>query len=98
MFLRRLALLFVLGGLAGLAVTAFPFRMVAEENSQAVTFNKDVLPILQDNCQSCHRQGEIAPMAFMSYKDTRPYAKAIKAAVISRQMPPWFADPKYGHF
>src|SRR5262249_36223170 len=98
MFLRRLALLIVLGGLAGLAVTAFPFRIVAEENSPVVTFNKDVLPILQDNCQTCHRSGEIAPMSLLSYKEPRPYAKAIKAAVISRQMPPWFADPKYGHF
>src|SRR5438067_9049103 len=62
------------------------------------TFYKDVLPILQKNCQTCHRPGEIAPMSFLSYKDTRPWAKAIKSAVVSRQMPPWFADPNYGHF
>ena len=37
-------------------------------------------------------------MSFLTYKDTRPWAKAMKAAVVSRQMPPWFADPKYGHF
>jgi hypothetical protein len=37
-------------------------------------------------------------MSFLSYKDTRPWAKAIKTAVLSRQMPPWFADPAYGHF
>jgi hypothetical protein len=95
MFLRRLALL---GVLLGLGFTAFSIRTVAEENSSGVTFNKDVLPILQENCQTCHRPGEIAPMSFLTYKDTRPYAKAIKAAVISRQMPPWFADPAYGHF
>jgi hypothetical protein len=70
----------------------------AGEDSTPVTFNKDVLPILQKNCQSCHRPGEIAPMSFLTYKDTRPWAKAIKAAVVSRQMPPWFADPAYGHF
>ncbi len=62
------------------------------------TFNKDVLPILQKNCQSCHRAGEIAPMAFETYQDVRPYAKAIKAAVLSRKMPPWFADAQYGHW
>ena len=70
----------------------------AEENSAPVTYNKDVLPILQNNCQTCHRPGEIAPMSFMTYKDTRPWAKGMKNAVISRQMPPWFADPNYGHF
>jgi mono/diheme cytochrome c family protein len=71
----------------------------AQEKSPAeVTFTKDVLSILQNNCQTCHRPGEIAPMSFLTYKDTKPWAKAIKAAVIARQMPPWFADPAYGHF
>jgi hypothetical protein len=62
------------------------------------TFDKDVLPILQRQCQVCHRPGEIGPMPFVTYEGTRPWAKAIKAAVASRKMPPWFADPKYGHF
>jgi hypothetical protein len=62
------------------------------------TFNKDVLPILQRNCQECHRPGAIAPMSFLTYKDTRPYARAIVKAVESRTMPPWFADPAVGHF
>jgi len=63
-----------------------------------VTFNKDVLPLLQKNCQSCHRPGQVAPMSLLSYQETRPWAKAIKAAVTTRKMPPWFADPNYGHF
>jgi len=63
-----------------------------------VTFDRDVLPILQKNCQSCHRPGEIGPASFLSYESTRPWAKAIKTAVLTRKMPPWFADPKYGHF
>src|SRR5688500_9547390 len=62
-----------------------------------VTFYKDVLPVLQRQCQSCHRPGEIAPMSFLSYEETRPWAKAIKAAVLTGKMPPWFADPKYGN-
>jgi len=62
------------------------------------TFHKDVLPILQRNCQSCHRTGEVAPMSLLNYNEARPWAKAIKAAVLSQKMPPWFADPKYGHF
>ena len=66
--------------------------------SGAVTFNKDVLPILQKNCQTCHRPGEIAPMSLLTYQDARPWAKAIKKAVFTRQMPPWFADPVHGQF
>ena len=66
--------------------------------AETVTFNKDVMPIVQKNCMVCHRAGEIGPMAFTSYESTRPWAKAIKAAVASKKMPPWFADEKYGHF
>lgn len=62
------------------------------------TFYKEVLPIVQNHCQECHRAGEAAPMAFTSYKDTRPFAKAIEKAVLSRKMPPWHADPHYGKF
>src|SRR5205807_6105679 len=64
----------------------------------APTFDKDVLPILQKNCQSCHRPGEIGPMPLLTYEGTRPWAKSIKAAVVSKKMPPWFADPQFGHF
>src|SRR2546427_881156 len=63
-----------------------------------VTFYKDVLPILQTKCQSCHRPGEVAPMSFLSYQTTRPWAKAMKAALIERKMPPGGLDPRYGHF
>ena len=62
------------------------------------TFHKDVEPILQARCQSCHRAGELAPMALMTYAQVRPWAKAIKAAVATRRMPPWFADPAVGCF
>jgi hypothetical protein len=63
-----------------------------------VTYYKDALPILQKHCQACHRPGEIGPMPFMTFEGTRPFARAIKAAVASKKMPPWFADPSYGHF
>src|SRR5438270_3600158 len=62
------------------------------------TFYKDVLPILQNNCQSCHRPGEVAPMSLLTYEDARPWAAAIKLAVLTKKMPPWYADPQYGHF
>ena len=63
-----------------------------------VTFHKDVEKIVQDHCQECHRAGEIAPFALMSYKDARPWAKAMKEDILTKKMPPWFADPQYGHF
>jgi hypothetical protein len=72
--------------------------MAAPNTGTPVTFNKDVLPILQKNCQACHRPGEIAPMSFLSYNEARPWAKAMKVAVATKKMPPWFADPQYGHF
>src|SRR5258705_8412959 len=64
----------------------------------SVTFHKEVLPILQKNCQTCHRPGSIAPMSLLTYEDARPWARSMKAKVASRQMPPWFADPQYGMF
>jgi hypothetical protein len=63
-----------------------------------VTFHKDIEPILQRNCQSCHRPGQVAPMSFLDYQSVRPWAKAMKAATLAHKMPPWFADPNYGHF
>src|SRR5689334_2478282 len=57
------------------------------------TFAKDVAPILYKNCATCHRPGEIAPMSLLSYNDARPWAKAIKDKVASREMPPWLAEP-----
>lgn len=62
------------------------------------TFYKDVLPILQQHCQQCHRPGEIAPMPLLTFSETRPWARSIREQVIERKMPPWFADPNYGHF
>src|ERR1700741_1889287 len=66
--------------------------------SASPTFYKDVLPVLQKNCQSCHRPGEAAPMPLMTYNEARPWAKAIRQAVLTKKMPPWFADPHYGKF
>jgi hypothetical protein len=62
------------------------------------TFYHDVLPILQQRCQVCHRAGGIAPMAFETYGQTRAFAAAIKTSSEHRSMPPWFADPQIGRF
>jgi hypothetical protein len=76
------------GLLAGVAALA--------ANAAQPTFNKDVLPILQKHCQECHRPGEMAPMSLLGYTEARPWAKAIKTAVVTQKMPPWFAEA--GHF
>jgi hypothetical protein len=65
---------------------------------QDVTFHKDIEPILQARCQTCHRPGEAAPMSLLTYQEARPWAKAMRQAVLTRKMPPWFADGAHGNF
>ena len=60
------------------------------------SFTKDVAPILYKNCIGCHRAGEIAPMSLVSYKEARPWARSIREKVVTREMPPWYADPNHG--
>ncbi len=74
--------------------------VVADVAAQATapagpTFTKDVAPILNKHCVSCHRPGEIGPMSFQSYETTRPWARSIKDKVVKREMPPWAADPAH---
>lgn len=85
------------------AAGAFVFAMPSM--AEQVTFTKDVLPILQENCQNCHRpsgqnmSGMIAPMSLMTYQEVRPWSKAISRAVADRVMPPWHAsEAQYGKF
>lgn len=70
----------------------------AAASSQTPTFYRDVLPILQQHCQACHRPGEIAPFPLVAYADARSHATAIAKATGARAMPPWFADPGVGRF
>jgi hypothetical protein len=80
------------------AIASFLFAGVAAAQTATPTFSKDVLPILQKNCQSCHRPGQVAPMSFLTYEGARPWAKAMKVAVVTKKMPPWFADSRFSHF
>jgi len=87
----------------GLLLIAVAFGVSANDpktasKSAAVTFNKDVAPIVYANCATCHRPGEMAPMSLLSYKEVRPWAKSIREVVAERRMPPWMADPHYGEF
>ncbi len=66
------------------------------ESARQVTFSKDVAPIFQKNCQSCHHQGTSAPMSLMTYSESRPWARSIKERVVRRDMPPWHLDKTVG--
>src|SRR5881628_3527197 len=72
--------------------------LAASLAAAAPTFSRDVAPILYQRCVQCHRPNDIAPMSLLDYKSARPWAKSIRQAVLTGKMPPWFADPKYGHF
>ena len=79
--IARISTLFVLGAAA---LAAQP------------TFTKDIAPIFQRSCQNCHRDGSIAPMSLLNYKESRPWARSIKEKVVRRQMPPWHIDRNVG--
>lgn len=65
---------------------------------QAPTYSRDVAPILYKNCAECHRPGDIGPFSVLSYRDVRPWARAILEEVVRRKMPPWKPEPGYGNF
>jgi hypothetical protein len=81
-----------------LAILVTLSAVAAAAENQSPTFTRDVMPILQKECQGCHRPGEAGPFSMLSYEQTRPWAAAMKQAVKTRKMPPWFADPRYGTF
>jgi len=62
------------------------------------TFNKDIAPILYQNCATCHRPGEVAPFSLLTYQDAAKRAKLISTVTEKRYMPPWKAEPGYGSF
>lgn len=64
----------------------------------AVTFNRDIAPIVFSNCVVCHRDGEVAPFGLTNYEQTSKRARQIKEVVAARIMPPWKPAPNYGHF
>ncbi|MEO8026847.1 MAG: thiol-disulfide isomerase [Bryobacteraceae bacterium] len=78
------------------ALFSTTFAMLAA--SAPVSYHKDMERLIQKHCQECHRPGEIGPMPLLTFQQVRPWAKAIKAAVLNRSMPPWDADPHYGVF
>ena len=77
-----------------LAVSALP--ALAQNTGAVPTFSKDIAPIFQAKCQSCHQPDSIAPMSLITYQQSRPWARSIKDRVARRQMPPWHIDPSVG--
>jgi hypothetical protein len=69
-----------------------------ENGAREVTFSKDVAPIVYKKCAVCHHPNDIAPMSLLTYSEVRPWAAAIREAVVQRTMPPWHADPEVGTF
>ena len=97
---RTLSFLFV--GVFSIA-TGLAFSPVSEASdpkgdAKAVTFSREVAPIIYKRCAECHRPNELAPMSLLTFKDARPWARSIKEKVVTGQMPPWHADPHYGQF
>ncbi len=86
--------------LAGLGATRSE-TAPADGGAERPTFYRDVLPVLQNDCQECHRPrgtsygGQLAPMALTGYDEVRPWARAIARKVKAREMPPWDADPRH---
>jgi peroxiredoxin len=73
-------------------------RTIKARADGPITYTKDVARILQKNCQECHRPGQVGPMSLLSYEDALGWAETIQEVVQERRMPPWYADPKIGHF
>ena len=93
---RIITLAAVFAYVVGLA--SFTLKSGAGSSAEDVTFNKDVAPIFFKNCAECHRPGESAPFSALTYNDARPWAKSIREKVLSREMPPWHADPHTGEW
>src|SRR5438067_3961916 len=92
---NRIAMVLLVAASCGLIFSA------SEESpspAKEITYNRDVAPSLFKNCVVCHRPNDIAPMSLMTYKDARPWARAIRDDVVQRKMPPWHADPQVGEF
>src|SRR5436190_22082011 len=79
---------------SGLVAASFP--AAAADAPKTPTFTRDVAPIFQQKCESCHRPDNMAPMSLSTYEEARPWAKSIAARVAARQMPPWHIDKTIG--
>jgi mono/diheme cytochrome c family protein len=96
---KKLALAFLVMAI-GMAGLVWGSDQISADSKikKEVTFSKEIAPIFYKNCAECHRPNDIAPMSLITFKESRPWARSIKEKVLTREMPPWSPDPKYGHF
>src|SRR5260370_33201166 len=78
------------------AVAALP--VVAATSVHAVTFYRQIAPIIYKNCAPCHRPGEAGPFSLLTYEDMKRRASQIAAVTKRRYMPPWLPEPGHGDF
>jgi hypothetical protein len=90
------ARLVVLASACCFAIALVGSNAVMGAGKASLTFSKDIAPIFYKNCVGCHRPGEIAPMSLITFKEVRPWAKAIREKITTREMPPWHLDSQYG--
>ena len=92
------ALMLIVGCTVAVVAGALPPHALAQSGgaADAVTFAEHVAPIFQQKCQECHRPDSMAPMSLLTYEESRPWARSIKARVVAGEMPPWFLDKTVG--
>jgi len=92
--------LILLSGLAAMVVAVFVITLAADGAvpNGRITFTRDVAPILFKHCAECHRPNDAAPFSLLTYRDARPWARSIREKILTREMPPWHADQRYGDF
>jgi peroxiredoxin len=73
-------------------------RILEPQGHGSVTYSNQISRLLQNRCISCHREGEIAPFSLENYQDAAGWAEMILEVTQQRRMPPWHANPEYGHF
>ena len=76
---------------------AFPDRARADEFAQ-ISYAHDVAPILAEKCTACHVEGGMAPFAMANYETVKGFSPMIREALRTQRMPPYHADPEYGHW
>src|SRR5712692_5398506 len=84
--------------LAGSCSVVLEARRQGPSAQKEITYSRDVAPILNKNCVTCHRPNDIAPMPLMTYDEVLPFARMMRESVVQRKMPPWHADPAFGEF
>jgi mono/diheme cytochrome c family protein len=98
-FMLRSSTIAAISAAASIAGVALANQSVPQQSAPSIaTFNKDLAPVLWQNCAPCHRQGQTGPFNLITYEDVRPRAREILRAVESRHMPPWKPEPGHGDF